>query len=292
MGAGQFDRQVFLHPEGGPPTRSPLAMVGPLLLAAVVIVGGLAVYKFVIADSTTEVASSNSTNSAELTQVQRQLDAIEKRLDQLEKKHKAAAEIPAAEVKPNITPKDHPAPPAAPPKVVYRVIPPPSSQTLSSAALQPSRDPQLASQKKDISVLQRDVSASREEWEAAANRLGGVVGELGSQRTDIDSSKETLNQLLDRFQRQDYTFTLQRREGHMRVGPLALSLQSADSKSGRYTMRILVSDRWIEFKDRALHEAVEFYPSGSTVPIELVVSRMTRDQVVGRLAVPQDLGNH
>ena len=288
MGAGQFDRQAFLHPEGGPPGRNPLALIGPLLLAAVVIVGGLAVYKFVIADSPGEVAPSNST---ELTQVQHKLDAMEKRLDQLERRRKM--EAPVNEVKEQSTAaKDQPAALPVPTKVIYRMLPAPGSRQPSSATVQPGRDPQNASQKRAISTLQGDVSASREEWEAAANRLGTVVGELGAQRTDIDTSKQTLNQLLDRFQRQDYSFTLQRREGRMRVGPLALALQNADSKSGRYTMRILVNDKWIEFKDRALHEAVEFYPSGSTIPIELVVSRMTRDQVVGRLAVPQDLGNH
>jgi len=289
MGASQFDRQAFLQPKEVPP-RNPLSMVGPLLLAAVVIVGGLAIYKFVIADSASE---GNSSNNEDLAEVQQKLNGIEQRLDQLEKKRKAAAaEIPAAEPKEqNNAAKDHasPAPPLAP-RVVYRVSPPPSALQNTSAST--TRDSQYAGQKKEINSLQRDVTASREEWEAATNRLGSVVGELGSQRSDLDSSKATLNQLADRFQRQDYSFTLERKSGRLRVGPLALWLQNANSRSGRYTMRILVNDKWIEFKDRALHEAVEFYPSGSTVPIELVVSRMTRDQVGGKLAVPQDLGNH
>src|SRR6266536_2497403 len=289
MGASQFDRQAFLQPKEVPP-RNPLSMVGPLLLAAVAIVGGLAIYKFVIADSASEGSSSNN---ADLAEIQQKLNGIEQRLDQLEKKRKAAAaENPAAEPKEqNNAAKDHasPAPPLAP-RVVYRVSPPPSALQNTSASA--TRDSQYAGQKKEINSLQRDVTASREEWEAATNRLGSVVGELGSQRSDLDSSKATLNQLADRFQRQDYSFTLERKSGRLRVGPLALWLQNANSRSGRYTMQILVNDKWIEFKDRALHEAVEFYPSGSTVPIELVVSRMTRDQVGGKLAVPQDLGNH
>jgi hypothetical protein len=291
MGASQFDRQAFLQPKEAPP-RNPLSMVGPLLLAAVVIVGGLAIYKFVIADSASEGSSSNN---AEVAEVQQRLSGIEQRLDQIEKKRKTAAtETPAAEPKEqNNAAKDHasPAPPLAP-RVVYRVSPPPSALQNSAITAAALHDSQLAGQKKEINSLARDVTASREEWEAATNRLGSVVGELGSQRSDLDSSRATLNQLADRFQRQEYTFTLARKSGRLRVGPLAVWLQNADTRSGRYTMRILVNDKWIEFKDRALHEAVEFYPSGSTVPIELVVSRMTRDQVGGKLAVPQDLGNH
>jgi hypothetical protein len=149
---------------------------------------------------------------------------------------------------------------------------------------------QTGYQKKEINALQRDVTAGREEWEATTNRLGSVVGELGAQRSELDNNKATLNQLLDRLQRQDYTFTLQRRSGRLRVGPLALWLQNSDSRTGRYTMRVMVNDKWVEFKDRALHEAVDFYPSGTTVPIELVVSQVNRDQVAGKIAVPQYLG--
>jgi hypothetical protein len=287
MGAAQFDRQIFLQPKEGPP-RNPLSMIGPILLAAVVIVGGFAVYKFVIADNATEASAGND---PELIQLERKLNTIEQRLDQLEKRRKAApVEAPTVQTKEqNTAQKDRRPQVPAPTRVVYKVSPPPSALQNSSTAA-PPQDVQVASQKKEIHSLQRDVTASREEWEAATNRLGGVVGELGSQRTELDVSKQTLNLLVDRFHRQDYSFTLERRSGRMRVGPLGLWLQNADARSGRYTMRILVNDKWIEFKDRALHEAVEFYPAGSTVPIELVISRMTRSEVIGRLAVPQDLG--
>jgi septal ring factor EnvC (AmiA/AmiB activator) len=290
MGAAQFDRQAFLQPKEGPP-RNPMAMIGPLLLAAVVIVGGLAFYKFVIADSTPDGSTSNN---AELTQVEQRLKAVEQRLDQLDKKRKSTGtEMPPPEAKDqNAVQKDHTPPVQPVPRTVYRVSPSPSSVLHASQPSGVAREPQAANQKKEINSLQRDVTASREEWEATTNRLGSVVGELGSQRSDIENSKDTLNQLVDRFQRQDYTFTLQRRSGRQRVGPVALWLQNADARSGRYTLRILVNDKWVEFKDRALHEALEFYPSGSPAPIELVISHMNKDQVVGKIAVPQDLGSH
>jgi hypothetical protein len=287
MGAAQFDRQSFLGPREAPP-RHPAAVIGPLLLAAIVVVGGLAIYKFVIADGGPEMTSASST---EITQLQQRLNTLEKRLDQLERRRRLAPE-PPPETKPQDTTQKQPSRAAPPPRIVYRFSPQPAG-ALQTYLPAPSatHDPQLATQKKQIDSLQNDVSANREEWQATTDRLGTVVGELGSQRSDIESNKATLNQLLDRFQRHNYSFTLQRRSARLRVGPLALWLQNADTRTGRYTMRVLVNDRWVEFKDRALHEAVDFYPSGSTVPIELVVSRLAGDQAIGNIAVPQQLGN-
>jgi hypothetical protein len=285
MGTGQFDRQVFLQSKEDPP-RIPISMLAPLVLAGVVVLGGVLFYKFAIAETTSEVSSPRN---AELTRIEEKLGTIEQRLDQLEKRRKATtSETAGAEAKEQ---KNNSAPPApAPaPRTVYRIFPPRSVQN-SSVAAASTPDPQVGYQKKEISALEREVTAGREEWEATTNRLGSVVGELGAQRSELDTNKATLNQLVDRLQRQDYRFTLQRRSGRLLVGPLALWLQNSDSRTGRYTMRVMVNDKWVEFKDRALHEAVDFYPSGSTVPIELVVSQMNRDQVAGKIAVPQYLG--
>jgi hypothetical protein len=289
MGAAQFDRQSFLQNKPDPP-RVPISMIAPLVLAGVVVLGGLLFYKFAIADGS---VGAGSTRDAELTRIEEKLGTIERRLDQIEKRRKApTSETTATETKAQKNDSTPPAPAPAP-RTVYRIFPARSVQNSPIAAAAPSPGPsevQVGYQKKEINALQRDVTASREEWEATTNRLGSVVGELGAQRSEIDDNKATLNQLLDRFQRQDYTFTLQRRSGRLRVGPLALWLQSSDNRTGRYTMRVMVNDKWVEFKDRALHEAVDFYPSGSTVPIELVVSQVNRDRVAGKIAVPQYLG--
>jgi hypothetical protein len=265
-------------------------MIAPLVLAGVVVLGGLLFYKFAIADGG---IGAGSTRDAELTRIEEKLGTIERRLDQIEKRRKApTSETTATETKGQKIDSAPPAPAPAP-RTVYRIFPARSVQNSPIAAAAPSPGPsevQVGYQKKEINALQRDVTAGREEWEATTNRLGSVVGELGAQRSEIDDNKATLNQLLDRFQRQDYTFTLQRRSGRLRVGPLALWLQSSDNRTGRYTMRVMVNDKWVEFKDRTLHEAVDFYPSGSTVPIELVVSQVNRDRVAGKIAVPQYLG--
>jgi hypothetical protein len=241
----------------------------------------------VIADAGTDVSS---TSASEVTQLQQKLNTTEQRLNQLEKKRSAEVrETPAVGMKEQ-PPSAMINPPSAPrpPRIVYRFSPSPAGSVKPDSAPTASmHELQLPSQANGIKALQRNFTASREEWEATTDRLGSVVGELGNQRSEIDNNEESLKQVLGRFQRRDYTFTAQKGSGRQHVGPVILWLRRADPGSGRYTMRLQVNDKWVEFKDRALHEAVEFYPSNSAVPIEMLVSRIGRNQVTGRLAVPQ-----
>ena len=220
MGTAQFDRQAFLQHKDNPP-RIPLSVIAPLMLAILVVLGGLLFYKFVILDGGGDVSS---TRTAELNKIEEKLTRIEQRLDQLERRRRVLSSEAAAS-----TAREQKAATSAPAtapatRTIYRIYPARSVQNSPLAAAVPSTaasvtDAQGNYQKKEISALQRDVSADREEWEATTNRLGNVVGELDTQRNELETNKATLNQLLDRFQRQDYTFTLQRRSGRLRSVP-------------------------------------------------------------------------
>ena len=129
--------------------------------------------------------------------------------------------------------------------------------------------------------------ADAEQWKATADRLGTVVGELGSQRGEIARNREELMLLMDRFQGTDIAFALQKKRGRQRVGPVSLRLERADTKNQRYTMRLLADDKTILLKDRALNEGVRFYIQGVTEPLELVVSEIGKNQVAVKLVLPK-----
>jgi hypothetical protein len=57
----------------------------------------------------------------------------------------------------------------------------------------------------------------------------------------------------------------------------------------RYTLRLIVDDKSVELKDRALNEVIQFYTTHSQFPVELVVSQIQKGDVKGMLAVPNDL---
>ena len=114
------------------------------------------------------------------------------------------------------------------------------------------------------------------------------MGELGEQRRALDSAQETLGQIQRNMERTYLPFDLSKNTGRQRIGPIWLDLRRTDRRAQRYTMRLFFDDRWVEMKDRVLGERLEFYISGVSLPLELVISEIRKDQVVGKLGLPKD----
>ncbi len=286
MGAFQFDRQDYASPKPGEPRPGPsFPMVGPLLLLAVVIVGGLIVYRLLKGGG----AAGAGSNYAELAQVEQRLDAIEQRLDQLERRRKPSNPEPSV-TSPKQEPENASPRPSPPPvRTIYRISPAPEPRSAPSPPPKSSPDASLVTQQqqKELDSLRGDVASTHQEWEATTDRLGNVVGELATQREEITRNRESLEQLAAHFRHNSVPFKLRRGGDPQRVGPVSLQLQSIDRKNQRYTMRLLLNDKAIELKDRALNEAIQFYGSGGNVLLELAVSEIRKDAVAGRLALPQ-----
>jgi hypothetical protein len=282
LGGFEFNRRDYAQPRIIEPRPSP-SSADPLLLTVVVIVGGLIVYRLL---GTGRAADSGS-NSADFAQIEQRLEGIEHRLDQLERRRRPSAPEPVTAVPKQDPPAPHPS--APPVRTIYRFSPPLEPRTVAAPA--PKASPTVSQlsqqQQKELDSLRGDVAATREEWEATTNRLGNVVGELASQRDQIDRHGETLEQLAAHFHHNSVPFTLQRGGNPQRVGPVSLRLQTTDTKNQRYTIRLFANHKVIELKDRALDEAVQFYGSSGNVLLELVVWEVNRDAVTGRLALPE-----
>jgi hypothetical protein len=97
-----------------------------------------------------------------------------------------------------------------------------------------------------------------------------------------------VNQLLSQSRRQALPFELLRGNNRMPVGPVTLQLKSVDLKAQRYSVCVYFEDRCIELKDRVLNEVVVFVVSKNGSPLELVATKIVRDQIVGYLEVPSD----
>jgi hypothetical protein len=92
--------------------------------------------------------------------------------------------------------------------------------------------------------------------------------------------------LLSQTRRQALSFELQRGNSQMPVGPVSLQLKNVDLKGQRYSVCVYFQDRCIELKDRVLNEVVVFVVSKNGNPLELVATKILRDQIVGYLQVP------
>lgn len=286
MGAAQFDREAFIPPKDVGRRNPLVALIFGLIAAALIVLGFIA-YKFGF--KTLDIGNAPPKNT-ELSTLENKLTSMEYRLGQLEKRRRnASAESLTPEKKEeNHNSKNLTSLPATAPRVVYLRPQAAGSQQSSPVSTNPTPRVQDIGQGSDVSSLRRDVQASREEWEATTNRLGSVVGELGSQRSDIESNKRGLDTLLEHTHRDVLSFQLQRKAGWVHVGSVALRLRSTDPGTGRYTLRLQINDNAVELKDRVIQEVVEFYTPASAAPIELVVNSVSRNEASGKIAVPQD----
>jgi hypothetical protein len=285
MGGSQFDRKSYMPSEV---PRPPVHVQDRLtyVLAVVAILGaGYAAYKILGSSAPPEV----SAETAELTRTAARLDDIEHRLDTMEHELKAprpAAPAVAAKAEPARNAPPVASAPSAPVRV--RVSPPANPQPDSSATPQPAPDLNAVREEGEqaLSSLRSDVTATQQQWAATADRLGNVVGELNSQHQEIERNQAGLAQLAGHFERDSVPFTLRKDGNKQQVGPVRLLLESTDIKNSRYTMRLFFQDKWIELKDRALNESIQFYEPSGEIALELMVFRIAKEAVVGRIALP------
>lgn len=316
MGGPIFDRQVFVKPTKPPAPSAGSRIPGALLLVVVAALSAFATFRYVKAGGG---APSNSADKAQIKELQAKLKTMQAHLDELEKRRRTApARHVAHEVKPgNAKAHDtllaeeaphpagrlaadthHPKGPAAgsgqhsanstTASDVPHKTPPAAAQHPA-----PASKPQMASTppvpNKELSRLQSNLAATHDEWQATTDRLGNVVGQLDTQQTAIQKNQNNVNYLLERVHRSDVSFTLKKGSGLERVGPISMKLASTSVKGQHYSIRMIVDDKSVELKDRALNEVVQFYTARSQYPLRLIVSQIGRGQVSGTLAVPNKL---
>jgi hypothetical protein len=201
-------------------------------------------------------------------------------MDQMEKRHKTAG--PESVLPPSRTE-------AAVPSANSRSKP--AYQVSAASALNPQRSPSPPAQPvvpRPAPVSADTDNANREAWKATSDRLTDVVGVVGSQQGEIAQTRDQLNQLLAQTRRTALQFELSRGPDHQSIGPVELQLKNTDPKSQRYTVCVYVDSKCIELKNRVLDEVVVFVLARGTAPLELVATRISRDEIVGYLEVPSE----
>ena len=280
----EFDRGAFV-PAGAPPKPSMVRMLSPILFVLAVGLVAVVGYKiYAETQQSTAVAAANS----EVQQLQQQLAEMQKRLDQMEKRHKAPptdASTASADKRASSQSTSRPLQ-----KTIYHVtsasaLPPRIKPAAPAAPVSPAPAP---SRPENNDAIANEVAANREAWQAAANRLSDVVGVVGTQEEEINATREAVNQLLTETHRRAVSFELERGTSRLPVGPVALQLKSADSKNQHYTVCVYFDRKCVELKNRALNEVVVFLVTKDGAPLELVATKIQRDQIVGYLEIPSE----
>ena len=278
MAGIEFDRQVFA-PTTETETKTSPKIFGTVALVVALGLAGLVGYKIF-----TQVSEQRalSTANAQIEQLQIQLADSQKQMEDLQKHHKSAPKIePVASVTAPVATK------SATPRPAYHVasasVMPATKPAKLQSIAQPSTAPAV---NPETAAMKSELAANHEAWQATTDRLADVVGVVGQQQNEISETREAVNQLLSQTKRQAVSFELQKGNSQMPVGPVALQLKSVDKKGQRYSVCVYFQDQCTELKDRALNEVVVFVVSKNNIPLELVATKILRDQVVGYLQVP------
>ena len=161
------------------------------------------------------------------------------------------------------------------------------------AHLEQEQTNQIAGMRKEhddqIEGVRTDVAATRSDLEATKQRLEKTIGDLGVQSGLIAHTREDLEVLKRKGDRNYYEFTLMKGKQSTRVSQVNLQLKKANPKNGTYTLNVIADDHSIEKKNRTMFEPLQFYTGRDRQLCEVVVFTVDKNKVSGYLSAPKQL---
>jgi predicted nucleic acid-binding Zn-ribbon protein len=146
---------------------------------------------------------------------------------------------------------------------------------------------EVAGVKTDVGGVKTDVASTRSDLEATKAKLSSAIGDLGQQSGLIARTRDDLEVLKHKGDRNYYEFTLQKGAKPQPVATVSLQLKKTDQKRGKFTLNVTSDDRTIEKKDRNVSEPIQFYSGREHMLFELVVWTVDKKKAVGYLSAPK-----
>src|SRR5437879_4140187 len=232
-----------------------------------------------------DLAATNQTLSANLGQMQSQMQALSEKFNAL---------TAASPTKPKPMSTSSSRPPAMTKRVRAR-----AATHQLAARRKPADDPRFNQMQQQLSEQQKQLASTREDIEKTRNDLDG---KLNSTRTDLDgrlsSTRDELNgsiartheqlvALEKRGERNYFEFQLDKSKNFQRVGPISLSLRKVNYKHKSFNVTMMIDDFKLDKKNVNLYEPVWITLTDRPQPVELVVNKVSKDQVTGYLSEPK-----
>jgi archaellum component FlaC len=147
----------------------------------------------------------------------------------------------------------------------------------------------LGGVKSELTGAKGDITATRTDLEATKKKLDSTIGDLGQQSGLIAHTREDLEILKHKGDRNIYEFTLAKSNKRPTpVGTVSLQLKKVDAKKGKFTLNVLADDRTIEKKDKTLAEPLQFYTGRDHLLYEVVVFSADKNSISGYLSTPKN----
>ena len=145
----------------------------------------------------------------------------------------------------------------------------------------------VANVKSDLGGAKNDITSTKTELAATEAKLQSTIGDLGVQSGLIAHTRDDLEVLKHKGDRNYYEFTLIKGAKPQPVATVSLQLKKTDPKKGKYTLNVTSDDRTIEKKDRNIAEPIQFYSGRDHLLFELVVWTVDKKQATGYLSTPK-----
>ena len=147
---------------------------------------------------------------------------------------------------------------------------------------------EVAGVKTDVGGVKTDVAQTKSDLAATRAKLESTVGDLGLQSGLIARTRDDLEALKHRGDRQYYEFTLLKGAKPQPVSTVSLQLRKVDPKRGKYTLNVTSDDKTIEKKDRNVNEPIQFYSGRDHMLYELVVWTLDKNKATGYVSTPKN----
>jgi len=149
---------------------------------------------------------------------------------------------------------------------------------------------EVADVRTELNGAKKEITATRTDLESTKVKLDRAIGDLTGQSGLIAHTREDLEELRHRGDRNYYEFTLNKGERPAQISTVSLQLKKADAKKNKFTLNVMADDRVIEKKDRGSAEPLQFYTGRNRQLYEVVIFTVEKNKVTGYLSTPTTTG--
>ena len=140
--------------------------------------------------------------------------------------------------------------------------------------------------------------ATSDDVKTVDTKVVGVRTDLDTTREDLKMAKSEMGTLiarnhdeidqLRRLGERDYTeFTITGKNKPQKVANVTVELKGINEKRSQFSVAMTVEDKRFEKKNRAMNEPIFFYTSGTHIPEEIVINKVTKDTISGYVSIPK-----
>jgi hypothetical protein len=146
---------------------------------------------------------------------------------------------------------------------------------------------QVADVRTELNGAKKEIAATRTDLESTKVKLEHAIGDLTGQSSLIARTREDLEELKHRGDRNYYEFTLNKGERPSQFSTVGLQLKKADAKKNKFTLNVVADDHVIAKNDRGVAEPLQFYTGRNRQLYEVVIFTVEKNRVTGYLSTPK-----